>query len=135
VSNIVQTARYLVRGFSAATRRAGRRRKNPSLDIFLAVFTSASVAVLTSALVSVSASASASVSVPAPAPVALALALAPVSAPVSAPALLSEETGQRIASIFKALVDLYSRSFKDRNLLIGLFRKGFKEGFLFKESF
>jgi hypothetical protein len=63
------------------------------------------------------------------------VALAPASAPVSAPAPLSEETGERIASAFKALIDLYLKSFKNQNLLIKFFYKDFKENSLFKEFF
>jgi hypothetical protein len=127
VSDVVQAVRYLVRGFSAATRRAGGRRENPSLGILLAVSISASVVILAPTLVPAPTSASAL----APAPV----ALAPASAPVSAPASLSEETGQRIVSAFEALVDLYLGSLGDRNPLTGPFYKGPKKGSLFKESF
>jgi hypothetical protein len=63
------------------------------------------------------------------------VALAPALAPVSAPASLSEETGERIASALKALIDLYSRSLKDRNLLIELFYKDFKKNLSFKKPF
>jgi hypothetical protein len=123
INDIVQTVRHLIRGFSAATYRAGERRENPSLDILLAASTSASVAapasILTPAPAPALAPAPASAPAPAPAPV----ALAPASAPVSAPAPLLKETGERIASALKAPINLYLGSLRDRNLLIRLFLK------------
>jgi hypothetical protein len=91
--------------------------------------------------VSVAAPAPALAPAPAPAPAsapALApapVALAPASAPVSAPAPFLEETGERIASALKALINLYSGSLKDQNLLIRLFYKGFKKSSLSKGFF
>jgi hypothetical protein len=119
INNIVQIARYLVRGFSATTRRAGKRRKNPSLNIFPAV----SIFILITVL--------ASISISAP----VLIALAPASAPVSASALFLKKTGQRIVSALKILIDLYSGSFRNQNLLTGPFRESPKKGFLFKKSF
>jgi hypothetical protein len=101
------------------------------LGVLLTASISASVAVPAPALASAPAPAPASALAPAPAPV----ALAPALAPVSAPAPLSEETGQRIASALKALIDLYSGSLGDRNPLTGLFREGPKEGSLSEGSF
>jgi hypothetical protein len=123
--------RYFIRGFFAATYRAGGRRENPSLNILLAASIFTSVAIPVSILVFIPALTPSSALTLALAP----MALAPASAPVSAPASLSEETGERIASAFKTLIDLYLESFKDRNLLIGLFYKDFKKSFLFKKSF
>jgi hypothetical protein len=123
----VQAVRHLIRGFFAATRRAGGRKENPSLDIFLAAF----IFILVAAPAPILVPAPISAPVLASAPV----ALAPASAPVSAPAPLSEETGERIASALKALIDLYLKSFRDRNSLIKLFYKDLKKSFLSKKSF
>jgi hypothetical protein len=134
VSDIVQAARHLVRGFFAATRHAGGRRENPSLGILPAASTSILIAAPASALASAPALISASTPASAPAPAPAPVALAPASAPVSAPASLSEETGERIASALKALVDLYSGSLRDQNPLAEPFYKSLKEGSLSKES-